>query len=284
MDQIAPAELARFFREWRTVSRDDLLEDPTIVALYDEAITANEAERLIWARTGRKRPRAPEIINRDRFFAQRQDPESIRIRFRADSAHVTALFKQTKALERDLSRVGKKVAGFKTQTPEIEAYVAWAANLSWSKPITSGPPVISEATLSVLDEVASAAERQKQERSWGEAYSEIIRTQLDEIAAVMGSDLDMDEASRIYIASLIDEVRNAVIDVQRYGSAQVRKVSNELAGVLLGEAVKARYSGSPVAQKFLHAALAIVTVTGTTVYAHALEVTTEVALKRLGIK
>ncbi len=74
------------------------------------------------------------------------------------------------------------------------------------------------------------------------AVREGVAAALDEVAE-LAADETLDRQSRAYLQALAGELRQALADVDVFGTALVRRLSVELAGVLMGQALNDQASG-----------------------------------------
>lgn len=93
---------------------------------------------------------------------------------------------------------------------------------------------------------------------------------------------DLDRESRGYLLALATELEQALTDADVFGTALMRRVSTELAGVLFGQAVKDAQNEPTRAQRFAAAALKLFWVGATSATTKAIDVGADELVKQLG--
>ncbi|WJL97041.1 hypothetical protein QSU92_07705 [Microbacterium sp. ET2] len=116
--------------------------------------------------------------------------------------------------------------------------------------------------------------------------SEDLRATVGESIGIVRSLLtdypDLDRESRGYLLALATELEQALNDADVFGTALMRRVSTELAGVLFGQAVKDAKDNPTRAQRFWGAALKLFWVGATAATTKAIDVGADEFVKQLG--
>lgn len=101
-----------------------------------------------------------------------------------------------------------------------------------------------------------------------EQVAESVRT----VRSLLTDYPDLDRQSRAYLLALANELEQALTDADTFGTALIRRLSTELAGVLFGQAVKDADSDVGRAKRFWGAAKQMLLVVSTAATTKAIDV------------
>jgi hypothetical protein len=187
-------------------------------------------------------------------------------------------------VERDLQVLamnGKRVSQISRHVPAIYELLL-GYTIGWTDKAQQSRRALPDAALDALWSLAELIDAVGLQPDLSEGDFAALSAQLDSLLESLEADSIMDASSQKYLVALTNELRQAAADTERFGTALVRRLSNELAGVLLGEAAVAD-PASENRRRYFEAALTLAKFGATTVAATALQIGTATVLKQLGM-
>ena len=194
------------------------------------------------------------------------------VSFWRDQTHMIQLIDQ---VDRDidaLQRNGDEVKHLRKHMLSLYEF-AFTYKTEWTKK-TDGPRVtLADPALDMLQSLSLLTDARGLSAPWTQNNSDRLSAVLDALENELLNDDTVDRDSRIYLGALIAELRLALAEVGRYGSALVRRLSQELSGVLVGEVVslEAKEPGSKVAEFFRKAASALAVIAAKALVTRAID-------------
>lgn len=180
---------------------------------------------------------------------------------------------------------GMSVDRFRKHLPAVYEFVM-GYTIQWRESNGSGNGIgLDAAALDALAAVAELVDAKNLDTDWTEQTSQALVEQLNVFDALLPQAAGLDEPSRVYLTALTAELRQAILEVGRFGSALVRRLSLQLAGVLVFQAVQLGTTDADIehGRAFMKSALRIAMIAGKYVFDKSLEIVVDREMKKLGM-
>lgn len=197
------------------------------------------------------------LISDWRTVPANSTPESVRgnsspkgdLAFWRDQAKLISLVQEVEHHLLAIERSGMNVDHLRKHIPALYELL-FSFTVPWSSAIARNRRALDDPAFDMLATLGMLVQSQKLEPAWSEEQRNALNSLLDQLDDYLASNEDIDDASQQYLFTLAKELRQAVEEVGRFGTALVRKSSRELAGALLGEVEHANRNGKQRAADF----------------------------------
>lgn len=160
---------------------------------------------------------------------------------------------------------------FRRHIPTIYAAVC-GYTLPFRTTVTSRTTVVDQAAIDSLRSLGDVLHSRDAVVPNDEALRDRVDQSLGAVRDLL-ADVDMTRESRAYLTALVAELEQAISDVDTFGTALVRRLSNELAGVLIQQGMEQNQKGDQkTGKRFFAAARDLMLVGATSAFTKAIDV------------
>ncbi|MFJ4036928.1 hypothetical protein ACIPVB_02490 [Microbacterium sp. NPDC090007] len=165
-------------------------------------------------------------------------------------------FELAKEVERTLSMLeqnGRRTGHFRAYLPAIYGAIG-----GWTVPFRTAEShdrnILEESAIHSLRSLSDVLHALGSVDADTDEYRHSVSDAIEYVRSLLTDYPDLDQRSRGYLLALATELEHALNDVDVFGTALVRKLSTELAGVLFGQAVRDAKTDRSRARRFCEAA------------------------------
>lgn len=193
------------------------------------------------------------------------------------------VFDLIREVERAITLVGlqRQTGHYRKHLPSIYAAVA-GFTVPFRNAAQQDRATIDDAAIDSLRMLSDVLHSMDAVTADTEQLRQEVAAGIGSVRALFDEFPELDRQSRAYLVALTAELEQALEDVDRFGTALIRRVSSELAGVLVGQAMKDDATGNkPRAQRAWEAAKQFGIIGATAVVTKAIDSGGDLILKQI---